>query len=227
MHTLFSFSSAQESAQALAKAIANDIHTLLRQQTHLHLALSGGKSPILFFQTLNQYALDWSRVHISLVDERLVPTQHPDSNTRLLRQHFFQNRAKDASFIPLINDNCDESCLNNTQKIQQFAQQHFCLPDIVVLGMGEDGHTASLFPNLPELFETQHHLVITAPQNALHRRISMTFPAIQHAKKIYLAILGSKKYAVYQNALLHTTPQLPISFLLNHHQTHLMVFHHP
>jgi len=81
------------SAQVLADAVAQNLRDTLATQPYATLAVSGGKSPIAFFQALSQQDLDWARVNITLVDERIVPTHHADSNTGLVRQHLLQNRA--------------------------------------------------------------------------------------------------------------------------------------
>lgn len=226
MPIFHTFSHCAQAANALANDIASHIQTLLCQQARVRLALSGGKSPIAFFHALSQRHLDWSRVDITLVDERIVPTQHPDSNTQLLRQHLLQNQAVLANFIPIIQDDSDECCLKNREQVLHFARQHFCPADIVVLGMGEDGHTASLFPFMPELAINSATLLHTCPQNAPYERISMSFAAIKQAKRLYLAIAGEQKYAVYQQATQAINAQLPISYLLHDENIVLNVYYH-
>ena len=93
-----------QSAQVLADAVAQNLRDTLATQPRATLAVSGGKSPIAFFQALSQQDLDWARVNITLVDERIVPTAHVDSNTGLVRQHLLQNRAAAAQWLPLIDD---------------------------------------------------------------------------------------------------------------------------
>lgn len=92
--------SAEQSAETLAQAVAQNLRDALAKQDRATLAVSGGKSPIAFFQALNQIELDWARVNITLVDERLVPTQHTDSNTGLVRQYLLQNKAQAAKWLP-------------------------------------------------------------------------------------------------------------------------------
>ena len=104
---------AAQSAETLAQAVAQNLRDVLVKQERATLAVSGGKSPIAFFQALSQADLDWARVNITLVDERLVPTNHADSNTGLVRQYLLQNRATAAKWLPVVSDEATESSLKN------------------------------------------------------------------------------------------------------------------
>ena len=99
-----SFPSAQQAARALAEAVAQDLRRTLEQRGEAVLAVSGGRSPVAFFHALSQSDLDWGKVGVTLVDERVVPTGHADSNTALVRQNLLQNRAAAARWIPLVED---------------------------------------------------------------------------------------------------------------------------
>lgn len=223
---------AAESATQLAQHVAQNLRDVLAKQDRATLAVSGGKSPIAFFQTLNQIDLDWSRVNITLADERVVPTQHEDSNTALVRQYLLQNQAAAATFLPLIDDNADAGSLNDTQAAVAFALQHYTQPDVLVLGMGSDGHTASIFPQAPQFAQAidalyPQPLLHTSPQTAPHERISMTLAAIERTPHIYLAIAGAEKWSVYQQAAAQILPQFPISYVLNSDKASVHVFYHP
>ena len=198
---------AAQSAKLLAQNVAENLRQVLAKQEYATLSVSGGKSPIIFFQTLSQCELDWARVRITLVDERIVPTQHNDSNTRLVRQYLQQNCAV------------------------AFAVQHFTQPDVLVLGMGSDGHTASLFPYAPQLDDAlaadyPQPLLHTSPQTAPHERISMTLAAIERTAHIYLAIAGADKFIVYQQAAQTRQKHHPISYILHSEKVTVHVFYH-
>ena len=221
------FASAAENAQALAHAVAQDLRNTLAKQPHATLAVSGGKSPIAFFQTLSQIELDWPRVNITLADERIVPTQHADSNTSLVRTHLLQNRAQAARFIPTIDDAADESSLKNTENAVSFALAHFQQPDVLVLGMGGDGHTASIFPQCAQFADAVRAdypapLLHTTPPDAPHERVSMTLAAIVRTPRVYLAIAGAAKLAVFRQAEEREQAQFPISLVL--HQANVQVY---
>lgn len=222
---------AQHSAQYLVQAVADNLRQLLAKQERVTLAVSGGRSPILFFQTLSQINLDWQRVNITLVDERIVPTDHDDSNTHLVHQYLLQNQAKAATWLPMIQEGVDEGSLKNHQQVLDFALQHFVQPDIVVLGMGNDGHTASLFPQAPQLAEAINPncsslLWITEPVTAPHDRLTMTLNAIEQTTFLYLAIAGAEKRQIYEQAKQKVCSNLPISYVLHSQKVKAHVIYH-
>ena len=207
---------AAASAQVLADAVAQNLRDVLAQQDRATLAVSGGKSPIAFFQALSQQDLDWARVNITLVDERIVPTAHADSNTGLVRQHLLQHRAAAATWLPVVDDDADEGSLKNSAAAVEFALQHYTQPDVLVLGMGGDGHTASIFPQAPQFADAvrpdyPQPLLHTTPITAPYERISMTLAAIEATPHVYLAIAGADKRRVYEAAAQAQTAQYPIS----------------
>ena len=140
---------------ALALAFADWTADILRQAIAARgaalLAVSGGATPLRYFGALSKCPLDWSRVSITLADERRVPDDHPRSNARLVRNALMQNQAAAASFVPLA-----DSRLTAEQELISARARIATLPlpaDLVVLGMGEDGHTASWFPGAEGLAE--------------------------------------------------------------------------
>lgn len=209
-----------EAAQFLASCVAEDLRKILAKKDSATLAVSGGRSPIKFFQELSQKDLDWARVNITLVDERIVPTKHDDSNSYLVHQHLLQNKAKAATWLPLIQDELDEEALKNNEQVLAFALKNFTQPDIAILGMGNDGHTASLFPQAPQLKQAIHPeypdlLLITHPITVPHNRLTMTLAAIEQTPHLYLAISGIQKREIYNQAAKELTAQFPISYVLH------------
>ncbi len=221
---------AAASAQVLADAVAQNLRDVLAQQDRATLAVSGGKSPIAFFQALSQQDLDWARVNITLVDERIVPTAHADSNTGLVRQHLLQHRAAAATWLPVVDDDADEGSLKNSAAAVEFALQHYTQPDVLVLGMGGDGHTASIFPQAPQFADAvrpdyPQPLLHTTPITAPYERISMTLAAIEATPHVYLAIAGADKRRVYEAAAQAQTAQYPISYVLHSQKVNAHVFY--
>jgi len=207
----------------MAQQIADELRAAIAARGRATLAVSGGKSPIALFEQLREQALDWSRVMVMLVDERCVPHDHADSNTALVRQHLLQGAAVAAAFATLFDnvpaDLNDEVLFKLVASAnQRLSAVHFPV-DVVVLGMGEDGHTASLFPAAPGL---DHALTSAGPMagvrpaTAPHARLTLTLPVLLAARHLHLSIAGEAKRKVYQEAVQASTPALPISLLLNH-----------
>ena len=171
------------------------------------MAVPGGTSPIKIFDELSKQKLDWSKVQITLVDDRLVDTENEHSNQKLIRNHLLKNEAQISNFIPL-NKNLHQD--NN-----------FKFPlDICLLGIGNDGHFASLFPNMinnTNMLEPKSKLSINevkANGNPFVPRISMNLPLILSSNLIILLIKGKLKQEVLREA--YNNKNIPLYYLLKH-----------
>ncbi|MBX3611268.1 MAG: 6-phosphogluconolactonase [Hydrogenophaga sp.] len=220
-----------ELAQRLGAWIGLRLHAAIESRGHAVLAVSGGKSPLPLFQVLRKQPLDWSRVSITLVDERCVPHDHLDSNTALVRTHLLQDAAAAATFVPWFDtlpDTLDDAALQGLADAASLRLATQPWPwDIAVLGMGEDGHTASLFPAAPGLSQALHAngpVAWTRPINAPHPRLTLTLPALLATRELVLPLTGPAKLRVYQQARLREDVALPISLLLHQHQTPIQVW---
>ncbi|MDO5639877.1 MAG: 6-phosphogluconolactonase [Neisseria sp.] len=210
---------AADSAAALADAVAAALQTALDKKGSAVLAVSGGRSPIAFFEALSQKDLDWANIGLTLVDERIVPLEHADSNTGLVRDHLLQNKAAAASWIPMVEEGAAEADLAPDAAVAS-ALKHFRQPDALVLGMGGDGHTASLFPQAPQLdkgldLANDVPLLHTTPVTAPHERISMTLAAILNTPAVFLAIQGDEKKKVFDEAAKGFSKTFPVSYVIN------------
>jgi len=169
--------------------------------------VSGGSSPVQIFKDLSAMQAKWSDINISLVDDRVVDINHDDSNEKLVNNVLIKDKAKDANFISLCNQSKD--LLNLKRPF-----------GIMLLGMGEDGHFASLFPKLietnPEYFdlESDPEIFFTEPMgNPCHRRVSMNLSMILESKDIFLLVSSEKKSEVLNQA--KSDKSLPLYYLLN------------
>ncbi|SVA47592.1 uncharacterized protein METZ01_LOCUS100446, partial [marine metagenome] len=182
----------------MAKNLSQNIGQLLSQSIihdgRASLAVSGGRTPVLVFEALSELNLDWSKVDLALVDERWVDASHEDSNELLVRQHLIKNKASKVNFLPIKNN---AKTVKDGQILCQQSFQKIKQPfDVVILGMGTDGHTASLFPCAEELNDAMNPgnsegYVVTSPTTAPYERISLTYKAISSAKNIILHLNGS------------------------------------
>ena len=192
-------------AQALAQAVADDLRTALALRGQASIALSGGTTPRRFLQALSRQPLDWARVVVTLVDERWVPEDHPRSNAHLLRENLLQGPASAATFLPLYRATAaPEAALDELER--DLATSLPWPLDVAVLGMGEDGHTASFFPGGDHLAQAldpsgeARVLPMRAP-GAGEPRITLTLPALLKARHLYLHVEGAAKRRVLDQAV--------------------------
>lgn len=213
--TLQEFADAPQQTLALAEAVREGLQAALRERGHAVLAVSGGRSPIPLFARLRELELDWSRITLTLVDERLVPPGHPDSNESLVREHLLQGRAAKARLLGLASDPALdlEECLRR-------ARLEIPRADLALLGMGEDGHTASLFPGAPGIEAAldpacPERYVGVVPPAAPHTRISMSLAALLECARLLLSIAGPAKRRVFDQACADPRSGLPVARLLH------------
>jgi 6-phosphogluconolactonase len=216
----------------LASALADRVNLQLAQAVattgKAFLAVSGGSTPGLFFDVLSQCSLPWQEVTVSLVDERCVPPDHERSNAKLVRERLLVGRAAAARFIPLF----DPASASPEAAAEQAAaaMKRLGAPDVCMLGMGADGHTASFFPggdNLSIALDpaTKRTVVSMNAAGAGEPRLTITLPVIASAAFLALHIEGEGKLAVIGQALIPGPAEsLPVRAVLNHAGAHLRIF---
>jgi 6-phosphogluconolactonase len=225
---------ADQLAQALALRIAAELKQAITERGRAVLAVSGGRSPIALFQSLSRIALDWSQVTVTLVDDRCVPCTHEASNALLVRTHLLQGEAARAQLLALVPQ--AQTPLPPLQALRDAADQalHDLGPaDVMVLGMGSDGHTASLFPGATELAaaldERNPRTCIALSPNPLppeapYPRLTQTLAHILSSRQLLLPVAGADKLATLERALAQRTEALPISFVLHQTRTPLALW---
>ena len=200
----------------------------IEQNGRASLAVSGGSTPVQLFRNLSIVDIPWQHIDITLVDERWVAPDDPDSNENLVRTHLLQNRAAVATFTGMWNS-AETASEGETQCTMQLQSTHHPI-DVLILGLGGDGHTASLFPGtvkLPQATDMNSGKICTAitPMTAPHERMTLTLPAILEAKHIFLHITGENKKDVLEQALLDgPAKEMPIRYILQQQKTDFSVY---
>jgi 6-phosphogluconolactonase len=222
------FADGEQLAQGLADWTAERLRAAIAARGVALLIVSGGKSPARFFELLSDMELDWTRVAVTLADERRVADDSPRSNARLAREKLLRNRAAAANFTPLADVR-----LPGDQELAAASARvaHLPLPaDVVVLGMGDDGHTASWFPGAEGLAEAMDPGArqLVAPivaADAGEPRLTLTGRVILRARAIALEIEGEAKLATFATAL-ESGPEeaMPIRAVLRRATDRLTVF---
>lgn len=213
-------------AASLANTIAENLREVLSQKGTASLIVSGGSTPKKFFHALSQIDIEWENVKIGLCDERWVAPEHADSNEKLVRENLMVGHASKATFIGMFIEGVEANDAQSTcaKKIKESLFPF----DVIVLGMGDDAHTASLFPHNPKLQEAyeSHELCISIqPATAPHIRMSLTRNAILSAHHLYLHFQGEKKGELYQQALEgNDTFEMPIRSILHQLDTPIEVY---
>lgn len=221
---------AQTQVARLAEAIAGALARVIDEQGGACLAVSGGRSPIALFAALRVLPLRWANVSITLVDERAVPPAHADSNARLVREHLLQDAAAVARFFPLVLSPHVHGESVDVDACVATANDPFQQPDVVILGMGDDGHTASLFPDAAELgdgIDRKHApaYLPVRPGTAPHRRISLNLSALCAARRLFLSITGPVKRTVFDQAAQGVAQHaLPVSYVIHQREVPLDVY---
>lgn len=205
----------------VASAIAGDLEMHLLHHDTAALAVAGGTSPAPIFDDLCAANLDWSRVHVMATDERWVPMESERSNARLIRERLLTDRAAAAHFLPFhVPAREPEEVLAEVES--QISPK---LPlSVVLLGMGEDMHTASLFPGVVGLEQALAAdapiLAVLRPDSQPEPRISLSAPVLDGALSKHLVIYGEAKKKALDKALSLPPEQAPIQAVLSEMTVH-------
>ncbi|MFK5980289.1 MAG: 6-phosphogluconolactonase [Rhizobiaceae bacterium] len=217
---------ALENREILANKLADQIEAELKIGLGLNgkasIAVSGGSTPVSFFKALSKRDLDWSNITITLVDERWVDDSEDRSNAKLVKDFLLKNNAAAAKFQPLFQEGMEpeEAVATIEEAIKPL------LPfDAVVLGMGEDGHTASFFPSGDKLetatdLNTKNIISTMRASAAGEVRVTLTLPPILATNFLAIHLEGGKKQQVMGRALDESEPvnDLPIRHILRNYK---------
>ena len=205
----------------LANKLAGDLRDVLANQDRASLIVPGGSTPGVIFDVLCDANIDWASVDVMLSDERWVPEKSERSNTKLLRKRLLVNRAAAARFVPLYLPYSEpEEALKELEESCRYV-----LPiSVLLLGMGTDMHTASLFPGADRLEEALDSdapiLLPMRAQGAKEPRVTLTAPVLNGAVKKHLVIFGREKRYAFETAKLSPVRDAPVRAIMDDLMVH-------
>lgn len=212
------FSNRQACERALLDDVTARLSETLQQSGQVAVALAGGNTPKAFYSQLSEVEIPWQKVKVSLTDERWVDAEHPDSNERMIKQTLLKNKAKSCQFFGLKNS--EATPMAGQLSTADLLNKTLTTIDYAILGMGDDGHFASIFPNM-ENTEQLLDLNQTAPclpacPEGKPARMSLTLSYLLKAKCLYVFVCGEAKRAVIES-MQQPTPEtlLPIYYLIH------------
>lgn len=205
----------------LANTIAGQLADFLRREGKATLSVPGGTTPGPIFDTLSGVDIDWANVAVVLNDERWVPESSDRSNTRLVRERLLRGRAGQARLVPLYAPADEPEGM--LQALEDGLKPHLPI-SVLLLGMGADMHTASLFPGadrLEEALSTSAPLLLPMRAEAAGEpRITLTAPVLRGAFNIHILITGSEKRAALERAMTLTPMEAPVRAVLDNATVH-------
>jgi 6-phosphogluconolactonase len=219
------FNNRQQLADALAEAVAVNLKAGIAARGKASVALSGGTTPVAFFQALSRRDdVPWDKVTVTLVDERWVDETSDRSNARLVKQHLLQGRAAAATFVPLYQG-------GDTPDAAKASAAQAAVPrplDAAVLGMGNDGHTASFFPGgdtLNEALTAEGPVIAIRAPGAGEPRVTLTLKQLLAARALYLHIEGEGKLETLRKAEAEgPIEDMPVRAILRETSTPLTIY---
>ena len=219
------FADKQQLAEALAEAVAANLKAAIAARGTASLAVSGGNTPALFFRTLSAHAdVAWDKVTITLVDERWVDDSSDRSNAKLVKANLLQGRAALAKFVPLYQGGTDPDPAKTDAALTAVPWPL----DVALLGMGNDGHTASFFPggdNLAAALTAEGPSIAIRAPGAGEPRITLTLSQLLRARALYLQIEGEEKVTTLDKAEAEgPVDDMPVRAILRQTQTPLTIY---
>lgn len=192
------YADADSVAREAAKLIAEEARTAVAAHGKFVMAVSGGKTPWIMLRDLVQQDVPWNKVHVVQVDERVAPEGDPDRNLTHLRESLLENAPllpEQIHEMPVDARNLEAACTRYALTLEQLAGSSPVL-DLVHLGLGPDGHTASLVPGDPVLDEKDADVALTGIYQG-RRRMTLTYPIINRSRRVLWLVTGGEKAGMF------------------------------
>ena len=201
-----------------ADFLYNTLKTLSENKKNISVALSGGSTPLPILAILKEYKLNWKYFNFFMVDERNVSTSSSSSNFGNIEKVFLRN--VNSCYHSMINDNYSiEECAINYEKLLYLkiplGENSFPIFDLILLGIGDDGHTASLFPDTKGLNESKKVVIKNSVPQLNTERITLTYPVLLNASKIIILAKGVAKDEILKEIKMGKGNHYPIAQIIN------------
>jgi 6-phosphogluconolactonase len=194
----------RESARAAADFLLSRARAALSAQGHLTIALSGGSTPRALYAHMREWTLPWQSVELCFGDERCVPPDHPDSNARMVQETLTAKGALSEAHVHRMRGELppEQAARDYERALRQlFGKVSLPRFDIVLLGLGADGHTASLFPHSAALAESEAWVSANFVEGQAHPRLTLTYPVLNAAQLVVFLVSGADKARALREVL--------------------------
>jgi len=218
---VISISKDQDYNRTSANYLEREIVDLCKTKNQVFIALSGGSTPLPILEDLRKRDLNWEQLHFFMVDERTVPINDPNSNYGAIDRIFFKHVSSKSS--PMFHEGrtIDENVGAYEALLKEFVPLNndgFPVFDLILLGMGDDGHTASLFPRTSALNENKRIVVRNEVPQLNTTRITLTYPAILSANGLIVLMKGEVKRQIYKEVISEVETSYPIQKIVTEYK---------
>lgn len=215
------FKNSQQLAEFAVSKWAEISSSEVKKKGHFSVALSGGKTPVTFYEKLSgEKEFPWDKTHVFIVDERFVTYDSDENNYHMINRTLLRHVAitpRNVHPILTSGPSPEAAAERYAEDLMSYCKSHHTrLPrfDLILLGIGDDGHTASLFPGTPSLNETRRWAVAVYPPDASKKgRITLTFPVINNAENIIFVVEGEKKAGIIKEVIGDENHMLPAALV--------------
>ena len=207
-----------EFEEFVAEVLYSKIKNILNKNGKINIALSGGNTPLPILNLLKQKEINWQRLNFFIVDERCVSTEDSKSNFGNINRVFFNEVSSNKFTMILPNMSFENSIKEYKNKILKnvyLNSNGFPVFDLIILGMGDDGHTASLFPHTNGLKENKEWVVLNKIPQLEVDRITLTYPVLLNAKEIIVIVKGDLKRKIIEELYSNSTTKYPMQKIVD------------